>query len=112
MRTLLLLSSLLLTGYSLLTRPAVPPATKGSAERAAYTRAEINALVGKAPAEVRAALGEPESVDDYTDATGTRTIWFLPVLVEEPLSGRTERGVQVVFEQGRTVRVGYMPVYP
>lgn len=73
-------------------------------ERKRYTRAEFTKLVvGKTQAEVIQAVGKPDS----TSESGGRVWWYYSNTTTDPITGKTDQSIQLVFEDGKVSEVNY-----
>lgn len=71
--------------------------------RPTMTRDEFRkAVVGKTPDEVIATVGRPDRTDDLGGIA-----WYYRDRTRDPVSLKTDSSAQVVFENGRVVRVNY-----
>ena len=78
-----------------------PTPTAVQEAKAAYSRAEFRALViGKTEAEVVAAVGQPDAIQDGGDR-----IWYYHGRTRDPVTGRIEGSVLLILKAGRVVRV-------
>lgn len=69
-----------------------------------YTRDEFRKLVvGKTPDEVIAAVGRPDSTQD----SGRDPTWYYDSRTRDPVSGKIDFHAQVIFQDGKVVRVNY-----
>jgi len=92
-------------------RPAPPPAPPAVANVGrpptrpeVYTRAEFErAVMGKTPAEVKAAFGDPP----VSGGGDGEERWMYHSLTTDPATGRADGVSEVVFRDGKAVRLNY-----
>jgi predicted Zn finger-like uncharacterized protein len=79
--------------------PKPPPAGKKT-----YTRDEFRRLViGKTPNAVTMAVGKP----DDTQNLSASVVWYYDRITTDPATGKADAQAQVIFENGKVVRVNY-----
>ena len=70
-----------------------------------YTRDEFRKLViGKSPDEVIAAVGKPNSTQDYGKGSVN---WYYDQRTTDPVTGNLDNTAQLIFENGRVASVNY-----
>jgi hypothetical protein len=96
-------------GLYLLTRGGPAPAGGGEVVAPAgpklLMRADFEAKVlGKTADEVLAAVGRPDSTQE---GTGRSPVWYYKNRTVDPVTGKTDWMIQVVFADGRVDRVNH-----
>lgn len=75
-----------------------------SAEPKVWLREEFRqAILGKTPEQVIAAVGKPDSTQD---SSGDQS-WYYRKRTKDPVTGKLDSVAQVIFERGVVVRVNY-----
>jgi outer membrane protein assembly factor BamE (lipoprotein component of BamABCDE complex) len=80
-------------------------AVKNEATAKVYTREEFERLViGKTKDEVIKAVGRPDRTSKQAEGT---EYWYYSDVIRDPITGKLDRQVQVVFEDGLPVRINF-----
>lgn len=78
--------------------------TQAATTRTVYTREEFRKLVvGLTPDEVIAKVGRPYATQD----SGSEPMWYYNGLARDPVSGKVDTFIQVIFKDGKVDRVNY-----
>ena len=80
------------------------PQAQKSGDQPVYTRADFAKLVlGKTEAQVFDALGKT----DLTSEDDEALYWHYRKRTEDPVTGQPDSDVQLIFQDGRVVNIGY-----